>query len=372
MTEEQTADRPEFPELTEDEFVDLTAAEPEARSVQYAGQDFDVEGLVRRVRNRDIVVPQFGHNDPDIESAGFQRGFVWRKSQMDRFIESLLLGYPIPGVFFVRQSDRRYLVLDGQQRLLTLRDFYEGTHGSRVFSLANVSKRFEGLTYKSLPDDLRRTLDNAFIQATIVDTDGTPQSLEAVYQIFERLNSGGTQLTPHEIRVALYAGPLIELLERLNQDTNWRALYGGKSSRARDQELILRIIALYCGADRYASPLKKFLNDFAGMHRDATSEQVIAASKLFARANATILAGPGPQALRKGARQVNAAQAEAIYVGLMRHLAQSEITPEAAAAAIDGLKGSDDFEASTSRATANEEPMATRLRLATEAFADAA
>ncbi len=55
-------------------------------------------------------------------------GFVWRKPQMDRFIESLLLGFPIPGIMLVEQSDKRYLVLDGQQRIKTLAAFKKGLH----------------------------------------------------------------------------------------------------------------------------------------------------------------------------------------------------------------------------------------------------
>ena len=66
---------------------------------------------------------------------------------MDRFIESLLLEYPIPGIFLVRQADKRYLVLDGQQRLSTLAAFYSGFHDRREFALHNVADEFKGLTY---------------------------------------------------------------------------------------------------------------------------------------------------------------------------------------------------------------------------------
>lgn len=356
--------------LTDDEYEDLTEAESEARQVVYSGQDFDVEGLVRRLEKGDIVVPQFGHNDPTLETAGFQRGFVWRRPQMDRFIESLLLGFPIPGIFLVRQSDKRYLVLDGQQRLITLKDFYSGLHQKREFALTNVSKRFGGLTYKTLPDDLRRTLDNAFIQATIVDTDGSQASLNSVYQIFERLNSGGTQLTPHEIRVALYAGELVDRLESLNQLDQWRALYGARSARIRDQELILRIVALYVASSEYSRPLKTFLNNFVGDHRDATDDAVQNAAALFRRAAEVLLQGPGPDALRKSSRQVNAAQTEAIFVGLMRRLSRSDVSPADVAGAVRSLRQDATFDDSTGRATADEEPVATRLRVATEAFAN--
>lgn len=202
--------------LTPEEREDLSAVGPDALPVTYKGQDFDVDGLVKRLNNRDILIPTFGHDDEDIEAAGFQRAFVWRRPQMDKFIESILLGYPIPGVFLVKQTDNRYLVLDGQQRLMTLKHFSDGLYEGREFTLKNVADEFKGLTYKSLSEDLRRQFDNTFIQAIIVTSDSSSESLESVYRIFERLNSGGTQLTPHEIRVALYAGPFIDYIEHLN------------------------------------------------------------------------------------------------------------------------------------------------------------
>jgi hypothetical protein len=107
-------------DLTEQEIADLETPEAQASQVVYSGQDFDVVGLIRRLQNDDILIPTFGHEDVRIETAGFQRSFVWNRPQMDKFIESILLGYPIPGIFLVKQPDKRYLVLDGQQRLSTL------------------------------------------------------------------------------------------------------------------------------------------------------------------------------------------------------------------------------------------------------------
>lgn len=370
MSEHQVKDVPDQLGLTDDEVEDLTEAEPESSQVVYSGQDFDVDGLVRRIDKGDIVVPQFGHNDPSLETAGFQRGFVWNRPQMDRFIESLLLGFPIPGVFFVRQSDKRYLVLDGQQRLMTLRDYYAGLHRGREYSLSNVSKQFKGLTYKKLPDEMRRTLDNSFIQATIVDTDGSQPSLDSVYQIFERLNSGGTQLTPHEIRVALYAGPFVDMLESLNQSEDWRILYGAPSARIRDQELILRIVALFMASKEYARPQKIFLNSFVGNHRSGDDAAVEEAMRLFNCAAELLRRGPGSDALRKASKQVNAAQTEAVFVGLMRRLAVRGIAVESLGAAVASLRADADFDAATSRSTADEEQVASRLRIATEALAE--
>jgi hypothetical protein len=361
-------------ELVPDEVESLEEADPEPPSVSYKGTDFDAEGLVRRLERGDIIIPTFGHNDDSsIVTERFQRGFVWSKPQMDRFVESLLLGYPIPGIFLVQQSDKRYLVLDGQQRLRTLAEFYSGIHDKKVFSLQNVAKQFVGLTYATLPAEYRRTVDSTFIQATIVETDGSVRSLDAVYQVFERLNSGGTQLTPHEIRVALYAGPFIQLLDKLNNDEDWRALYGRKSPRLRDQEVVLRAIALFVSSVTYRRPLKKFLNDFVGTNRYLDGFPAERIEQLFQRAVKLINEQAGPQSLRpRQSPQINVALTEAVLVGLMRRLdADDTINAEEVSRGISNLLANRKLEPSIYRATADEESVRTRLSFATQAFSSA-
>jgi hypothetical protein len=357
--------------LTVEEAEDLNSAESTVLPVTYSGQDFDVNGLVRRLNSEDILVPTFGHQDPRIASAGFQRSFVWNRPQMDRFIESLLLGYPIPGIFLVRQSDRRYLVLDGQQRLRTLQYFYRGIYDGKEFALSNVATAFKGLTYDHLSDEQRRLIDDAFIQATIVSTDGTSDSLESIFQIFERLNSGGTQLTPHEIRVALFAGPFIDYLEELNRDTAWRKLYGKPNPRLRDQELVLRILALFLNADHYRRPLKSFLNDFVASHRTLDNFDSNAARGMFGLAAELINGATGPEALRRQGAQINAAMTETIFVGLMRRVASANaLGPEKVERAIRILQEDERLQQVISRATADEESVKTRLEIGTRVFAE--
>ncbi|GHD51715.1 DUF262 domain-containing protein [Mycetocola manganoxydans] len=353
--------------LTDDELEDITAAEEISSAVTFSTQSFDVAGLVLRLDRGSMLVPTYGKDDARIDTDGFQRGFVWTKAQMDRFIESLLLGFPIPGIFLVKQTaSNRLLVLDGQQRLLTLQRFYEGIHAKKEFSLKNVSEQFKGLTYKTLGDSLQFRLDDSYLHATIVTTDGSAEMNEAIYQIFERLNSGGTQLTAHEIRVALSAGPIIELLERLNSNESWRGLYGPRSARLRDQELTLRIIALFTNADKYARPLKTFLNSFASTVRQPT-DTVVAASKLFEQA-AEVLLPLGPSALRnQGASQINAARTEAIFVGAMRAIADGRLTTNLQLA-IDALDKDAEFVTATTRSTADKDFVLLRLDKAAKAF----
>jgi len=359
--------------LSAEELAILEEPDPEPPYVSYKGADFDVEGLVRRLGRGDIIIPTFGHEeDPPISTERFQRGFVWRKPQMDRFIESLLLGYPIPGIFLVQQADRRYLVLDGQQRLRTLAEFYGGIHDKKVFTLQSVAEKFIGLTYATLPPEYKRLIDSTFIQATIVETDDSTSSLDAVYQVFERLNSGGTQLTPHEIRVALYAGPYIAQLERLNVDANWRVLYGTKSPRLRDQEVILRTNALFVTPGTYKRPLKKFLNDFVGAHRQLEGIDSARIETLFKQAARLINEKAGPKSLRRQSNQINTALTEAVLVGLMRRLdADDAITADAVEEGISRLRADKRFDQAISRATADEESVRTRLALANQVFASA-
>jgi hypothetical protein len=347
--------------------------EKSAGSVNYFGTDFDVHGLVRRLRDGDIVIPTFDPGYPEeSDIRGFQRQFVWRRYQMDRFVESLLLGYPVPGIFLVQQPDRKLLVLDGQQRLKTLEQFYDGHfHNGQPFRLQTVADSFEGLTYDSLSEEDRRQLDNTFIHAIVVKYDpDSDQEAEAVYQLFERLNTGGTNLYPQEIRVALYPGAFVDFVRDLNGNDDWRALYGPPSGRLKDQELILRFFALYLSAHSYSRPLKGFLNEFLKDHRKGGGLDLPKLAARFGEVCHTINGGLGRKAFRTKTA-VNAALVDAVMVGVARRLEEGRIEkPKELGKPFKNLLGNADFEWAISRATADEERVERRLGMATEAFSD--
>jgi len=194
---------------------------------------------------------------------------------MDRFIESLLLGLPVPGIFLVREKSNVLLVLDGQQRLKTLQAFYDGVHLGREYRLKHVQDAFYDRTYDDLEDEDRRRLDDSIVHATVLRQEHPAGSQNAVYSIFERLNTGGSPLQPQEIRVALYHGTFLQFIAGLNDDPNWRRLYGPISPRFKDQELLLRVFALYDNSENYSRPVKGFLNDYLGVHRQIGAEHAI-------------------------------------------------------------------------------------------------
>src|SRR6202035_5587475 len=117
--------------------------------------------------------------------------------------------------------------------------------------LENVQERFVGKRYKDLDTEDRRRMDDSIIHATVVRQDKPTEDQSSVYIVFERLNTGGVNLQPQEIRVALYHGELVSVLRKLNDNKDWRALFGPKSRRLKDMELILRFFAFYFYASKY-------------------------------------------------------------------------------------------------------------------------
>lgn len=351
-------------DIDPDEEVLVTAYE-----ITSYGADYPVDGLVKRLKKGDIVVPSFdpSYND-DGEIRGFQRRFVWSRPQMDRFIESLLLGLPVPGIFLVRERSNVLLVLDGQQRLKTLQAFYEGFHQHREYRLKHVQDAYFDRTYETLEDEDRRRLDDSIVHATVLRQEHPTGSQNAVYSIFERLNTGGSPLQPQEIRVALYHGKFLQLIARLNENESWRRLYGPISARFKDQELLLRVFALYENAQNYERPVKGFLNDYLGDNRQMDGERADRLEMRFTEACRLIAESIGTKAFRP-VRALNAAVLDAVMVGVMRRLDGGAVeASDGLNMAYQELVSGRDFVAATTSSTAAEESVEARLRLATDAF----
>src|SRR5262249_12864246 len=103
----------------------------------------------------------------------------------------------------------------------------------------------------------------------------------SVYHIFDRLNSQGRVLAAQEIRTAVDQGEFIDLIKSLNQHENWRKIYGKPSKRLKDQELILRFLALYYSSGDYAKPMQEFLNKFSHKHRNSIQVFLSQSATLF-------------------------------------------------------------------------------------------
>jgi hypothetical protein len=308
----------------DDEHVDdLDEAEeviPFTYSITSYGADYPVDSLVKRIEAKDIIVPVFSWKKPKNAGVlGFQRDYVWPRSKADRFIESLLLGLPVPGVFLVKEPSGVLLVLDGHQRLQTLRSFYQGTIGGAEYRLNNVQERFVGKRYQDLDTEDRRRIDDSIIHATIVRQDQPTEDQSSIYVIFERLNTGGVNLQPQEIRVALYHGEFVQVLQTLNEDPCWRKLYGPKSKRLKDLELILRFFAFFFYGEQYESPMKSFLNRYMATNRNLGKQSEAVLRRIFTTTVKVIFDGLGTKAFRPK-RAINAAVVDSLMTGIAKRI----------------------------------------------------
>jgi hypothetical protein len=360
------------PDLSEEPVDDLDEASeviPFTYSITAYGADYPVDSLVKRITTGDIIVPRFSWEpDERSEIVGFQREYVWPRTKADRFIESLLLGLPVPGIFLVKEQSGRFLVLDGHQRLYTLQGFYDGVIHGEEYRLSNVQRRFLGKRYKDLDVEDRRRLDDSIIHATVVRQDEPTEDQSSIYVIFERLNTGGVNLQPQEIRVALYHGDLVRVLRDLNQHDSWRHLYGRQSKRLKDMEMILRFFAFYHYATSYRSPMKDFLNRYMASNRSLQRQSEEELTRVFGGATDLLNQTIGPRVFRPR-RAVNAAVVDSVMTGLARRLARGPVQDQAQLPAkYEELLVNQDYITAVETGTSQEANVETRLRLATEAF----
>ena len=359
-----------------DEYVnDDTETDDDAESVQFRitsyGADFDMAGLVRRIRNGSIFVPDF------------QRPFVWTAKQASQFIESLLLGLPVPGIFLtIEPETNRMMVIDGNQRLKTLQYFYAGEFAGNAdtgekpkpFTLQGVDSAFSGKAYADLRSSDRRRLDDSLFHATITRQLYPEEGMSSVFHIFQRLNSSGQRLTPQEIRQAIYRGSLLNTIRELNENSDWRTIFSPnkhlKHRRQKDQELILRFWALYQQSGSYRSPMLGFLNAFAESHREPDDHFLREGQDLFAAVMHHFGAALGSKAFRtEGSRQFNAAVFDSMSVGLACRIAKSDSpTDHAVQDAHSVLLADDQYLASVSKGTSQNDSVRTRIDKAVAAF----
>ena len=188
------------------------------------------------------------------------------------------MGLPIPGIFLYKEADTgRHLVVDGQQRLRTLQYFYSGLFLDGAFRLVGVREEWEGKTYSDLETSEQLRLDNSILHATIFQQDQPKDTRRSLYFVFERINSGGIRLSPQEIRNCISQSIVLDASRTLNDNPDWRAIFGKKkNTRLKDQELVLRALAMMHGRKNYAAqPMRDFLNTFASNENDAVDVKTI-------------------------------------------------------------------------------------------------
>lgn len=276
--------------MLEEWFDDYAEEDEEIQIDEYditaTPNDFNVLTLYNFIESGAVRIP------------GFQRNFVWDQVRASKLIESLILGIPVPQLFLYEQARNRFLVIDGQQRLMSIyyfikrkfprrekrvelraifdRDgkipdsilhdhaFFDDFQLKLSVKLPGRTNKFHGLNYSTL-SDYKTQFDLRPIRNVIVKQNSPPDDDSSMYEVFNRLNTGGINLRPQEIRTSMYHSNFYDMLYRINADERWRVILRSSEPdlRMKDIEILLRGFAMLISGDEYAPSMVKFLNQFS-------------------------------------------------------------------------------------------------------------
>lgn len=226
----------------EEEEYPVSNASPEnfiPAEVNIGQRPVTVYHLMERLENEEI----------DLKPSFQRQGDLWKLEQQSRLIESLMLKIPIPAFYFNASKEDEWIVIDGLQRLTAFLNFLVGIPAGdgkqrvkQEFTGLQYLKDFNGHTFDDLPRQYTRRIKETSVVAYTVEK-GTPD--EIVFNIFQRINTGGIVLNEQEIRQALYQGKATELIERLARSTDFQEATQGAvpAKRMQDREYVTRFLA---------------------------------------------------------------------------------------------------------------------------------
>lgn len=244
--------------LTEEEKrVAEDALAAAARQVKFTVAEYPVSMYVERFSTDDkdrYFVPEY------------QRNLAWNDEQKSLFIESLLVGLPIPFMFFYQTADGRMEIVDGSQRMRAMRSFLKKNLKLRDLVLI---PELNGFTASDLPVERKRRLEDVTIRTIILDTETDPATRA---EMFARINRMGTTANEAEIRRGSLPGPITALIKELAEDPAFvrlTPLTTKAISQREREELVTRFFAYVDKNDtpegrfpEYRDRPKKFLYDF--------------------------------------------------------------------------------------------------------------
>ncbi len=263
-------------QLFEDEIEIEDEVEEDEATVTYDiasyPSDYTLSGIAQMWKDGDILIPDY------------QREFVWSIRQSSLLIDSFLSGLPVPPVFLYIDEKNKNLVIDGQQRIMSVVFFLDGyfghesTQGKRlVFRLSGLGEKspYHNKRFVDLDESNQRKLKQAVLRAVNIRQLNPVGESTSAYHVFERLNTGGTPLKPQEIRNCVFKGEFCKMLKNANKDNNWRKIIGKKhlDKHQKDVELILRVFSLVDAIDKYEKPMKEFLNVAMKAHQTGTTKK---------------------------------------------------------------------------------------------------
>lgn len=238
----------EIPPKTEDEITNAEAQIVEmSKRIEFYLTEYSVELLANKMNKGEFVVP------------AYQREYTWEPDRKSRFIESLMLGLPIPFLFFWEMPDGKLEIVDGSQRLRSIQEFVLGD--LRLGELDGLTA-LSSFTFFDLPESRRRKINNRSIRGIVLNEHADEQ---ARFDMFERINTGSKIANMAEVRRGALAGPFMNLIIELAKYPRFANLapVSEKALKEREhEELVARFFAFSDALEGYKDRPSEFIFNY--------------------------------------------------------------------------------------------------------------
>ena len=364
------------------------------------------ETVIDKFNNFDFILPKY------------QRKYVWGHEQISNLALSIIKNIPIPPIYvYFNSEDNKYVILDGQQRVISLFlyfynltikrtnngnkilvDFYEILSSNKndykdntLLDILNNTEKYkvnttkyiikEGdteidITYDKLSPEAKRIIASKYIDVVFLDIKSDIK--ETVYSnIFKLLNSAGTPLKPQEIRNGVFKSKFYDMLHEVNEDKEWRKLYGEKHENSRDIELLLRFLSIdyftkYNYEDKkiefedgiYKGSIQTLLDDFSQIAIKFDEQKIFEYRKnltdFFKKFNID-----GTSFINRKNKAINHLLLESLYVAFIKNnKAIDKFTEDN----ILNIISSEEYKGATNNSTSNKKNIENRLTVSYKEF----
>ena len=227
----------------------------QSKRIQFYLTEYSVELLANKMETGEFTIPPY------------QREDTWEPARKSRFIESLLMGLPIPFLFFWENPATGKLeIVDGSQRLRTIQQF---VLGDLVIGELDELNEMEGLKFSDLPESRQRKIKNRSIRGIVLNEHADEQ---ARFDLFDRINTGSKVANKAEVRQSALVGPFLDLVIELAEDnlfSNLAPVTDQKNRTREGEELVTRFFAYGDGLDGYHDKVSPFLFSYAKKMNEA-------------------------------------------------------------------------------------------------------
>ena len=252
--------------------------ESQRRVVDYDIKEYPIEVIVQKYSTVDDSAEK-----PEFYIPDYQRELTWDEKRQSKFIESILIGLPIPFLTFAETKDSEegnLEIVDGSQRVRTLCRFMAGE--LRLRELQRLSK-LNGFSYTDLPLARRRKFYRATIRIIVLSDSADEETRR---DIFERINTGSDPLTDMEQRRGIMDSPLLAFIEQCAKNTTFHRLAPISQvsiNRREREEFVLRFFAYYERYQQFDRSVKDFLDGYARENKDLSTENAKRLKHVFER-----------------------------------------------------------------------------------------